>query len=70
MRQTVSELLDEEEFGTVLTLLDREEKRCLQIGNRKLTGYGSAAEMDKREQWKEKAKYMRALATKISAEFY
>lgn len=66
---TIRELIDENELEMLLTALRQYEKKCRAIADRPIQGYGRATEVEKKEQWREKAEEADELITKISYEF-
>lgn len=66
---SLRELLTEEEFGLVVECMEREVKRCRAIAERPVQGYGTATELEKKDQWGYRASEIHDVMSKLSEEF-
>jgi hypothetical protein len=62
------ELFNQREIEIILDALTMYKNRCKTNGTRKLSGYGTATEEMKREQWVDKAEEVDAVLSKVSEE--
>ena len=62
---TIHQLFSEPEQDLITTALEMYYKKCNTLANSSVKGYGSAKELDKKQEWANKAAEIEELQNKI-----